>query len=123
MNIGATVNLSVACALRTLCNGQFPRERIVQLTDGYTVAAYATAMPDATGFIAYAKIFRVPAVSYWDALPPLYKFCGQQIHPSSDQALEDALDVAFMSLVNEGAIRSEWAPLTGSPEEAASLLA
>lgn len=117
MDIGANFQPRAACALRALCNGELPTERIERLPDGYALAAYAAATR-AGDFVGYAKVFRSPVASYWDACLPLGKFCGQQAHPSAADALQDALDVAFMALVNDGAVSSGWAPLAGSAAKA-----
>lgn len=84
--------------------------RVVKLPSNYTLAAYA-APAGASGFLAYAKVFGAPVEGYWDARMALAKYCGQHVHRDPAAALDDALDVALMSLVNEGAVESGWLQL------------
>jgi hypothetical protein len=96
-------------------SGRIAEARIVNLSSQYTLAAYAAPARDATGFVAYAKVFRAAVGSYWDARMPVAKYSAEHVHAEAGAALRDALDVAFMSLINEGAVQSDWPPLTDSP--------
>lgn len=96
--------------LRARRRAHVTESRVVNLAGNYTLAAYA-APAGARGFLAYAKVFAAPVEGYWDARMALAKYCGQQVHADPAAALDDAIDVAMMSLINEGAVPSGWLPL------------
>jgi hypothetical protein len=89
--------------------GLAPQESLVPLPGGYFVAAYAAPAPGRRSFVAYAKAFRGPAASYWQATGCFAKFAGESEHESAAGALADAMGVALMSLMNVGCLAPQGA--------------
>lgn len=80
-------------------------ERLLPTGTEYVVAAYAAPLYAGGSFVAYAKVCRGRPASYWEAAPCVAKFASAGEHPTAAAALEDALEVALMSLGNLGVVR------------------
>lgn len=74
-------------------------ERITGPHLGFYIASYAaeTGAAACGGWLGYAKICRRRPESYWDA-NCLVKLCGQVLHASAQQAIEEAEQRAIEQL-------------------------
>jgi hypothetical protein len=69
---------------------------------GYAIAAYAVPDHRSRRFVAYAKVCREVPADYWEVEQCFAKFASEGEHDVPAAAIEDAIEVAVMSLANSG---------------------